>query len=108
MSDLVLHLKYKFFDQIKRGEKTEEYRETKDYWRRRLEGRTFDRIVIVRGNYGNEKRPENVLVFPWNGYTVKKFGSWERQEMAEVFAITLRPKEQQETTIKDQPGGIER
>jgi hypothetical protein len=90
MTDLMLHLKGIYFDKIVRGEKDEEYRETTDYWKRRILGKTFDKLILVRGNYGNEKYPENVLVFPWNGYDVKTVGSWERQEMVEVFALKLR------------------
>jgi hypothetical protein len=87
--DLFLRLKREWFDKIKSGEKTEEYRETTSYWRKRIEGRTFDRIVLVKGRYGDENTPGNKLIFPWNGYVIKQIGSWEKQEMIEVFAIPL-------------------
>jgi hypothetical protein len=89
MTDLMLHLQKQWFDKIKSGEKTEEYRETTEYWKRRILGKTFDRIVLVRGNYGNEKYPKNVMIFPWRGYEIKIIKSWETQGVVEVFAIKL-------------------
>ena len=48
----VLHLtlKKRWFDMIARGEKREEYREIKDYWRRRLEGYAYD-VIQFRNGY---------------------------------------------------------
>lgn len=89
MSDLILHIKSIWFDKIKSGEKTEEYRETKPYWKKRLEGKSFDRLILVRGNYGNERDLKNVMIFPYLGYIIKQVGSWEKQEMVEVFALKL-------------------
>lgn len=48
-SVLVLHVKGKYFDQIKAGEKTEEYREFKPYWQKRLLGKVYAAIVIMKG-----------------------------------------------------------
>lgn len=42
MTDLILPLKRKWFDQIKAGTKTEEYRLCNDYWRKRLVGKSFE------------------------------------------------------------------
>lgn len=49
MADLVLPLKAEYFDAIRDGQKLEEFRERTPYWRRRLEGRTFDRVVLTLG-----------------------------------------------------------
>jgi hypothetical protein len=46
---LTLHREY--FDQIALGTKKTEYRDTTDYWARRLEGRDYDEIVF-RNGYG--------------------------------------------------------
>jgi len=47
MKTLHLTLKKKWFDMIASGEKTEEYRELKDYWAQRL----FNRIEHPRSGY---------------------------------------------------------
>lgn len=47
---LCLTLKKKWFDLIKQGIKTEEYREIKPYWETRLSGRHYD-IVKFRNGY---------------------------------------------------------
>jgi len=70
MPDLVLHLKEKYFEEIKAGTKTEEYRWLKDFWTKRLKGKTYDRVVIVRA-WKPMSDPNNVLYFPWNGYEKK-------------------------------------
>lgn len=49
MATLTLPLKALYFDQIKAGTKTEEYRLVTPYWRKRLEGRTYDRIELTCG-----------------------------------------------------------
>lgn len=47
---LYLTLKKQWFDLIDKGIKTEEYREVKQYWIKRLEGRSYD-IVEFRNGY---------------------------------------------------------
>jgi hypothetical protein len=89
MTNLMLHLKSIYFNQILSGDKIEEYRETTDYWKKRLMGKTFDSLILIRGNYGNEKDPKNVIIFPWRGYEIKTIKSWEEPKMIEVFAIKL-------------------
>lgn len=103
MSDLHLHLhvKTEYFEAIKRGEKTEEYRLKNDYWKQRLcilgqkrpDGMqpffkwAFEGIVIHNAyKSGNENR----LTFPWRGWTLKTithphFGP----DPVTVFAIKL-------------------
>ena len=52
-SILHLTLEREWFDGIVRGKKDEEYRGLKDYWKTRLEGRTYD-IVRFRNGYASD------------------------------------------------------
>lgn len=47
----VLHLtiKRRWFNEILSGVKKVEYREAKDYWRRRLDGKHFDEVCFRNG-----------------------------------------------------------
>lgn len=65
-----LNLKACYFDQIKAGTKTEEYRLCSKYWTKRLDGRTFDRIVLMRG-YPGAGDPDRRLERPWRGCEVR-------------------------------------
>lgn len=49
---LYLTLKKKWFDMIASGEKTEEYREIKPYWNKRLFNRKIN-VVEFSNGYGN-------------------------------------------------------
>jgi hypothetical protein len=89
MSDLTLPLKAVYFDQIVCGEKPEEYRLTTPYWRKRLEGRSYDRLILWKG-YPKRDDTARILVLPYRGYTVKTithphFGP----NAVEVFAINV-------------------
>jgi hypothetical protein len=66
MSDLVLPLKAVYFNAIKDGTKTEEFRLRTPYWHKRLEGRAFDRIVLTLG-YPAADNSERRLILPWRG-----------------------------------------
>lgn len=86
---LILPLKGEYFDQIKAGTKPEEFRLANAYWRKRLEGRTYDRIELTRG-YPKRDDTERRLVLPWRGYrlatiTHPHFG----ETPVEVFAINV-------------------
>jgi hypothetical protein len=70
MATLTLNLKGEYFDQIKAGTKTEEYRLCKPFWAKRLEGRHYDNLVILRG-YPAKDDQENRITRPYRGYTVK-------------------------------------
>jgi hypothetical protein len=93
MSDtLRLALKGIYFDQIVAGTKPEEFRLRTPYWRRRLEGRSYARIVLTRG-YPKSTDSARILVLPWRGYrettlTHEHFGP----KPAEVFAINVDRK----------------
>lgn len=78
-----------YFDQIKAGSKTEEYRLANDYWKKRLQFKTFDRIVITLG-YPKANDSSRRLEFAYNGWelktiTHKHFGP----DPVEVFALRL-------------------
>jgi hypothetical protein len=89
MMDLILPLKAEYFDQIKAGEKLEEYRLVNEYWRKRLDGRSYDRVIITKG-YPKRCDTERRMVFAWRGYVEKMivhphFGS----DPVRVYAIKL-------------------
>lgn len=67
MSDLILPLKAEYFHAIREGRKPLEYRVRTPYWRKRLEGRTFDRVVLTLG-YPPAADTERRMVLPWRGY----------------------------------------
>ena len=89
MPYLHLNLKAVYFDAIASGEKTEEYRLATPYWRRRLEGRQYEGIVLKRG-YPRRGDMSRILTRPWLGCTSKTithphFGG----SPVEVFAILV-------------------
>ncbi|UZZ09015.1 ASCH domain-containing protein [Ectopseudomonas mendocina] len=89
MSTLHLPLKGEYFDQIKAGTKPDEFRLANDYWRKRLVGRTYDRIELTRG-YPKRDDADRRLVLPYRGYrlttiTHPHFGD----QAVEVFAINV-------------------
>jgi len=49
MKILYLTIKSEFFEEIAAGEKPYEYREQKEYWRKRLEGKHFDQVLFRKG-----------------------------------------------------------
>ena len=65
--DLVLPLKGEYFDQIKAGIKIYEYRLCTPYWKKRIEGRRYDNVVLTRG-YPKRTDTERRLVVPWRGW----------------------------------------
>ena len=88
MADLHLNLKGEYFDAIKAGTKTHEFR-IASKWLRRLAGKVFDRIYIKRG-YPKAGDVERIIERPWRGYELQTithphFGS----EPVEVLAIRV-------------------
>lgn len=69
--NLILNLKREYFEQIKSGIKTEEYRLCTPYWQKRLEGKTFDKIIIKLG-YPKNSEVEKIMEFTWRGYKKRK------------------------------------
>lgn len=89
MKVLQLAVNGEYFDAMKSGEKTEEYRLVNPYWKKRLEGREYDRLIITRG-YPNKNDASKRLVMDYFGYTLKliihkHFGA----EPVEVYAIKV-------------------
>ena len=84
---LHLHVKTEYFEAVKRGEKTFEFRLANDYWTKRLVGKSYDGIV-----YYNAYKPgvENRMEFPWRGcHSVRLKHKHFGDQMVECFAIGL-------------------
>jgi hypothetical protein len=64
---LYLPMRGIYFDQIKSGEKTEEYRLFTTFWAKRLVNRHYDQIILMKG-YPTEDEVERRIVRPWRGY----------------------------------------
>lgn len=89
MSTLTIPLKSIYFDQIKVGTKTQEFRLVTPFWARRIRFKHFDFITFTKG-YPAQDDAERRLTFPWRGYEVKviqheHFGP----DPVEVFAINI-------------------
>lgn len=92
MADLVLPLKREYFEAIRDGSKTEEYRLCTPYWNRRLTYRKFDRIVLTLGYPARDDQSRR-LTRKWCGYTIKTithphFGP----EPVQVYAINVQER----------------
>jgi hypothetical protein len=62
MTDILhLTLKREWFDQIAHGEKKEEFRQYKPYWKKRLEGRKYD-VILFRNGYASNA-PEMLVEY---------------------------------------------
>ena len=89
MADLILPVKRIYFEQMRDGTKPDEFRLANDYWRRRLVGRNYDRVIVTLG-YPSRDDEARRLVRPWRGYeqrtiTHELFGP----HAVEVFAIHI-------------------
>lgn len=87
--DLILRLRGEYFKQIKGGTKKEEYRLYNPYWKKRLEGKEFENIIITLG-YPKWSEKLKILKFKYQGYKIetiqhKHFGD----KPVKVFAIKL-------------------
>ncbi|UBB18315.1 ASCH domain-containing protein [Comamonas odontotermitis] len=90
MTTLHLPLKREYFEAIRDGTKTEEFRLCTPHWAKRLEGRTYNEIVLTLG-YPARGDHARRLVRPWRGFTIKTithqhFGL----EAVQVYAIDVR------------------
>jgi len=47
--NLFLHVRKEYFDLIKSGKKTREYRKANDYWLKRLGSGNIERVIICEG-----------------------------------------------------------
>ncbi|WP_454740911.1 ASCH domain-containing protein [Citrobacter freundii] len=89
MANLQLAVKGEYFDQMKSGKKTEEYRLVNPYWGRRIHGKDYDRLIITRG-YPKRDDMSKRIDIPYDGYEIKvithpHFGP----EPIKVFAIKV-------------------
>lgn len=89
--DLVLPLKAEYFNAIKAGTKPEEFRLRTPFWRKRLEGKIFDRIVLTLG-YPKRDDAQRRIILPWRGMrettiTHPHFGA----DPVRVYAIRVTP-----------------
>ena len=89
MKVLTLPLNGIYFDQIKSGEKVEEFRLMTPYWIKRLQFRIYDHMILTRG-YPKRDDTERRLYRPWEGYrtatiTHDHFGP----DPVNVFAIKV-------------------
>ena len=90
MSDLVLHVKDVYFLQVRDGLKPEEYRQDTEYWRKRLIGRKYERIIYMSG-YPKMTDTDKVLIRPYRGYVMKTITHEHFGNVPErVFAIDVR------------------
>lgn len=88
---LILPVKSEYFDQMVLGQKTFEYRLRTPYWRKRLEGKQFDKVVVTKG-YPKRDDGARRLECIWSGYeehtlTHPHFGP----DPVEVFSIYINP-----------------
>ena len=90
-TDLILPLKAVYFDQIRSGTKQLEYRLLNSHWGKRLVGRSYRHVVLLRG-YPKGGGAEGVtrLTRAWRGFTVttlrhEHFGS----DPVAVYAIDV-------------------
>ncbi|HDT5217382.1 TPA: ASCH domain-containing protein [Enterobacter roggenkampii] len=89
MANLQLAVNGEYFDQMKAGEKTEEYRLVTSFWSKRILARNYDRLIITRGYPKRDDASKRIDV-PYAGYEVKvithpHFGP----EPVKVFAIKV-------------------
>ncbi len=87
--NLTLPLKREYFGAIKAGAKEFEYRLVNRYWKGRIEGKHFDRIVLTSG-YPKRDDKTRRIERPWRGYDVRwithpEFGD----KLVKVFAIRV-------------------
>ena len=89
MRTLHLPLKHPYFMEIYCGEKKVEYRLCNAYWRKRIEGKVFDNIMLTSG-YPKKDDKWRRITRPWLGYKIEtithpQFGD----EPVKVFAINV-------------------
>ncbi len=88
--NLTLNLKREYFEQIASGEKIEEFRLATPYWKKRLENRDYEKIVLCLG-YPKRGDMSQRIVREWRG-AEKKFITHPHfgQDPVEVFAINVQ------------------
>ena len=89
---LTLNLKREYYEAIRDGLKTSEYRLQTEYWKKRLEGRVYENIIICLG-YPVSGDLTRRIIFPYKGIlkttiTHKHFGKYP----VDVYEILLRER----------------
>jgi len=89
---LILPLKAEYFNAIKAGTKTTEYRRHTFYWAKRLDDREYSGIVLTLG-YPKASDTERRIERPWRGFTMQTithphFGP----DPVHVYAIDVSPQ----------------
>ncbi|WP_176060304.1 ASCH domain-containing protein [Paraburkholderia sp. BCC1876] len=89
MNVLTLRLKAIYFHDIKSGAKPWEYRLATPYWRRRIENRRYDFVLLTLG-YPARSNVDLQMLKPWRGYIEQPllhphFGPFQ----VDVFAIDV-------------------
>lgn len=94
MKSIIFNLKKEYFEAIRCGEKKEEYRLNKEFWKKRLVGRNYDRVIIKLGYPKKDDfSSDKVMFFKWEGYEIKNLLHKEFGALpVEVFAIKLTNK----------------
>lgn len=86
---LTLHVRKRWFDEIKSGSKKFEYRLVTDYWAKRLEGRKYNFVVVCLG-YPARGDKSRRLTFWWRGASKTVISSPEWGDIErDVYAIDL-------------------
>ncbi len=89
MSDLHLHLKREHFEAILCGDKKYEYRLYNRYWRKRLKGKDFLRVVLMLG-YPSKNDDSRKIYRMYEGYQIKTITHREfGNKPVKVFAIRV-------------------
>ena len=89
---LYLPLKREYFDAIKAGTKKFEYRRASKHWEARIDGKSFDKIVLTLG-YPKGKDKSRRLVRPWRGYVRRRITHPEfGNESVMVYAVRVNPE----------------
>jgi len=90
MKYLILHVKKKYFDQIRNEEKSFEYRLQTKYWKKRLVGRRYAGIKIYCG-YPKSTDGYRILLRKWVGYGLLQTITHEHfgPEPVDVFSIPV-------------------
>lgn len=60
-----------YFNEIKAGTKPFEFRLMTEYWRKRIEDRTYDSVLITWG-YPAAADESRRLARPWRGYEIQR------------------------------------
>lgn len=86
---LTLPLKRVHFDAIKAGTKEFEYRRYNGYWKKRIQGKLFDKIVLTLG-YPKADDESRRIERPWLGFEVRPITHPEfGDKPVQVFAIKV-------------------